>query len=108
MEFINKRSILKKWLDLHVTPNGVFSTVVEHNFFGRLGTCRKVMGEGGGESEGTRNTHGSMAKTIFRSRPSKAAHQKCPLFQILHRKDKGIKVPGNQPPFKWSCMTWES
>lgn len=50
MEFINETSTCKKCLNLHVTPNGVFSMVAEHNFFGRLGTCRKVMG--GEESEG--------------------------------------------------------
>lgn len=53
LEFINKTSTHKKWLNLHVTPNGVFSMVVKHNFFGRLGTCRKVMGGGVAESEGT-------------------------------------------------------
>lgn len=51
VEFINQTWTCKKWLDLHVTPNGVFSTVAEHNLFGRLGTCRKVVG--GGESQET-------------------------------------------------------
>lgn len=49
-EFINKMSTCKKWLDLHVTPNGLFSTVVEHNFFSRLGTCGKVVVGGRGRA----------------------------------------------------------
>lgn len=63
-EFINKMSTRKKWLDLHVTPNGVFATVVEHNFFSRLGTCGKVMGSGGWGV--CRARDGSLAKTVCR------------------------------------------
>lgn len=53
MEVINKTTP-EKWLDLHVRPNSIFSMVVEHNFFGRLGTCRKVARRLGGE----RKEHG--------------------------------------------------
>lgn len=96
MDVINKTSTCKKGLDVRIAPNRASSMVAEHNFFIDLAPIERSWGEGEGG-----NTDRSLAKTIFRSHPSKNGKSEMLSLILNSAQERQIdKRTRIQPPLK--------